>query len=382
MLRFRLHPVVGRHLAVIGDDPTRRSRASATGAERAPEDTGGGDLGEDAVRDHHVDDDEGGGPQRSALPPRTDVYPHESRAVFHDYPAGRAAAACRRAAPSSCSMHGGAVLPNRAPMHAAQLPRPAQVAALSAGRRALLHRLRAHHYYGLPSRSAGRPRRPDHVRCDGGVLTGVDVELPGRAAHALPAPDVLLRRRGPAAPAPTASATSSGGCAQGRAPVARLRDRAGGTRSPRAAPRGGQARPHGHAVSWRSTLSSTSARHEQYPNSARVLASATMATKPPPLPPERAAPPGRTRPRTRTRPTPIRTTRPPRRRGRARRGRRTRRPPPPPLPPPALPALPDRPEFPPPPELVAPWREAPRAETGGEMSRSSTAPTAASSTGC
>jgi penicillin-binding protein 1A len=91
-----------------------------------------------------------------------------------------------------------------------------------------------------------------------------------------------------------------------------------------------------------------------------------MATKPPPLPPDARRPTGSHATTEEDEPD-TDPDNPPPAPASPRAFRAPHAPPaPPPLPPPALPAAPDQLEFAPPPELVAPWREAPSV-TGTEL---------------
>src|SRR5690242_8694527 len=92
---------------------------------------------------------------------------------------------------------------------------------------------------------------------------------------------------------------------------------------------------------------------------ARVLVSATMATKPPPLPPDARRPTGSHATTDEDEPDTDPDNPPPAPPAPRAFGTPPAPPAPPRLPPPP-PALPAQPEFAPPPELVAPWREAPR----------------------
>jgi hypothetical protein len=111
------------------------------------------------------------------LPPRIDVFPHEHRAVFHDYPA--AGGRGTFAAGSVELVDGtGAVVESRADGRARfsgwrKWRRWSPADALYFFGYALAH------YHALPFTLAqGRPLALRRVRCDGRALTGVDVELP------------------------------------------------------------------------------------------------------------------------------------------------------------------------------------------------------------
>jgi hypothetical protein len=111
------------------------------------------------------------------LPPRADVFPHEYRAVFHDYPtAGR----------RGVFAAGGVELLDEAGKIVESSPdhRPS-VRGLRGWRRwspadaLYFFGYALTHYQGLPFTLAeGRPLRMSRVRCDGRALSGVDVELP------------------------------------------------------------------------------------------------------------------------------------------------------------------------------------------------------------
>jgi hypothetical protein len=112
-----------------------------------------------------------------ALPPRIDVFPHEYRAVFHDYPSAGHRGVYSAGAVQLDDASGAVVASS--PDHRRSFRglrkwrrwRPAD--ALYFFGYALTH------YHGLPfTLAAGRPLRLSRVRCDGRDLTGVDVELP------------------------------------------------------------------------------------------------------------------------------------------------------------------------------------------------------------
>jgi len=111
------------------------------------------------------------------LPPRIDVYPHEYRAVFHDYPSPGQRGLFTAGAVELVDGGGGTL-------------------AKSADARAIFRGLRKWrrwapadalyffgyaltHYHGLPFTLAeGRPLALRRARADGRALTGVEVELP------------------------------------------------------------------------------------------------------------------------------------------------------------------------------------------------------------
>jgi len=111
------------------------------------------------------------------LPPRADVFPHEQRAVFHDYPTpGRRGTFTAGAV--ELVDESGAVVEAYADARvrfrgARKWRRWSPADALYFFGYAMSH------YHSLPfSLADGRPLAIRRVRCDGRDLTGVDVELP------------------------------------------------------------------------------------------------------------------------------------------------------------------------------------------------------------
>ena len=111
------------------------------------------------------------------VPPRIDVYPHEYRAVFHDYPAPGQQGVFTAGAVELID-GGGATLATNADARATfrgprKWRRWAPADALYFFGYALTH------YHGLPFTLAeGRPLALRRARADGRALTGVEVELP------------------------------------------------------------------------------------------------------------------------------------------------------------------------------------------------------------
>jgi hypothetical protein len=111
------------------------------------------------------------------IPPRVDVFPHEYRCVFHDYPA-----AGRRGIFTAGTVElfdeSGSVVESNADARASfrglrRWRRWSPADALYFFGYALSH------YHGLPFTLAqGRPLALHRLRCDGRRLTGVEVELP------------------------------------------------------------------------------------------------------------------------------------------------------------------------------------------------------------
>ena len=111
------------------------------------------------------------------LPSRADVFPHEVRAVFHDYPAagqrGLFAAGAVQIVDS-----GGAVL-RSSPDHRRSFRGLRKWRRWSPADALYFFGYALTHYHGLPFTLAdGRPLGLSRVRCDGRALAGVDVELP------------------------------------------------------------------------------------------------------------------------------------------------------------------------------------------------------------
>lgn len=108
---------------------------------------------------------------------RIDVFPHEYRAVFHDYPA-----AGQRGVFAAGAVElwdgGGAVLQS-SPDHRRSFRGLRKWRRWSPADALYFFGYALTHYCGLPFTLAeGRPLRLSRVRCDGRALTGVDVELP------------------------------------------------------------------------------------------------------------------------------------------------------------------------------------------------------------
>lgn len=111
------------------------------------------------------------------LPPRIDVYPHESRAVFHDYPAPGQRSVFAAGAVELLDADGRALAKNpdarRTFRGLRKWRRWAPADALYFFGYALTH------YHGLPFTLAeGRPLALRRARADGRALAGVEVELP------------------------------------------------------------------------------------------------------------------------------------------------------------------------------------------------------------
>lgn len=111
------------------------------------------------------------------LPARADVFPHDQRAVFHDYPtAGRRGTFAAGAV--ELVDETGAVVETHA--NARALFRGAgKWRRWSPARALYFFGYALSHYHSLPfSLADGRPLALTRVRCEGRELTGVDVELP------------------------------------------------------------------------------------------------------------------------------------------------------------------------------------------------------------
>ncbi len=110
-------------------------------------------------------------------PPRIDVFPHEYRAVFHDYPS-----AGQRGVFSAGAVQlidaGGAVVTS-SPDHRRSFRGLRKWRRWSPTDALYFFGYAVTHYHGLPFTLAdARPLRLCSVRSDGRRLTGVDVELP------------------------------------------------------------------------------------------------------------------------------------------------------------------------------------------------------------
>jgi hypothetical protein len=111
------------------------------------------------------------------LPARADVFPHEYRAVFHDYPApGRRgvfeAGAVRL-------FDGAGAIVESSPEHRRSFRGSRRWRRWSPADALYFFGYALTHYHGLPFTLAeGRPLRLSRVRGDGRRLTGIDVELP------------------------------------------------------------------------------------------------------------------------------------------------------------------------------------------------------------
>ena len=110
-------------------------------------------------------------------PGRADVFPHEARAVFHDYPAAGQRGVFKAGAVEIVDATGALIASNPAPR--------ASFRGLRKWRRwspadaLYFFGYAITHYHGLPFTLAdGRPLRLVRVRCEGRPCTGVEVELP------------------------------------------------------------------------------------------------------------------------------------------------------------------------------------------------------------
>ena len=111
------------------------------------------------------------------LPPRAEVFPHEYRAVFHDYPA--AGQRGLFAAGAVQILDGGGAVLQSSPDHRRSFRGLRKWRRWSPADALYFFGYALTHYQGLPFTLAeGRPLRLSRVRCDGRALTGVDVELP------------------------------------------------------------------------------------------------------------------------------------------------------------------------------------------------------------
>jgi hypothetical protein len=111
------------------------------------------------------------------LPPRIDLFPHEHRAVFHDYPATGQRGVFSNGSVELLDSSGGVLATDadarRTFRGLRKLRRWSPADALYFFGYALTH------YHGLPFTLAqGRPLAVQRVRCEGRALTGVEVELP------------------------------------------------------------------------------------------------------------------------------------------------------------------------------------------------------------
>ena len=111
------------------------------------------------------------------LPARADVFPHEQRAVFHDYPVAGRRGTFTAGAVELCDETGAVV-----ETHADARLRFRGVRKWrrwSAADALYFFGYALSHYHSLPfSLAEGRPLAIRRVRCEGRELTGVDVELP------------------------------------------------------------------------------------------------------------------------------------------------------------------------------------------------------------
>jgi hypothetical protein len=112
------------------------------------------------------------------LPPRIDVYPHEYRAVFHDYPTAGQRGIFRAGAVELLDA-GGHVLAADADPRAHFRGVRKWWRRWSPADALYFFGYALSHYHGLPFTLAqGRPLALRRARSDGRALTGVDVELP------------------------------------------------------------------------------------------------------------------------------------------------------------------------------------------------------------
>src|SRR5262245_48477874 len=111
------------------------------------------------------------------LPPRVDIYPHEYRAVFHDYPAPGQHGVFAAGAVQLVDAGGRVVAADADPR--ARFRGPRKWRRWSPADALYFFGYALTHYHGLPFTLAdGRPLALCRARSDGRALTGVDVELP------------------------------------------------------------------------------------------------------------------------------------------------------------------------------------------------------------
>jgi hypothetical protein len=111
------------------------------------------------------------------LPPRADIFPHEYRAVFHDYPTTGWRGVFAAGAVELLD-EGGKVVES-SPDHRPSFRGLGRWRRWSPADALYFFGYALTHYQGLPFTLAeGRPLRLTRVRCEGRALTGVDVELP------------------------------------------------------------------------------------------------------------------------------------------------------------------------------------------------------------
>jgi hypothetical protein len=111
------------------------------------------------------------------IPPRIDIYPHEYRAVFHDYPAAGQRGTFTAGAIELVDASG--VVAASSPNHRHSFRGLRKWRRWSPADALYFFGYALTHYHSLPfTLAAGRPLGLSRVRCEGRRLAGVDVELP------------------------------------------------------------------------------------------------------------------------------------------------------------------------------------------------------------